>query len=319
MGYGNYSHEAHIAVTEARAGRSQSEVFTQGHCHPDMNPLGVKVRESRDSDAHPASVAIVFALDVSGSMGEVPHGLATRTMPTFMEHVTAVLPDAQVLFMAVGNAYTDRSPLQVGQFECDAQAMDRWLARIHLEGAGGGLCESYDLAMYFAARHTALDCDEKRAKKAYFFMTGDEPPFARMDGPQITRLLGDTVTEVPDIYAIVEELRRRYAVFFLIPDRARAAREGTAAVWTHLLHEACVTLDSPDDTAAVAALLVGITEGALRDEAAIRAHAAETMKLGEAHGARLARMLKGYAAAIAKGPLAAPTRMGERSSEGFKD
>ena len=59
------------------------------------------------------------------------------------------------MFGAIGDATCDRAPLQVGQFESDNR-MDDDLGRILLEGGGGGQkTESYELAMYFMARHTA--------------------------------------------------------------------------------------------------------------------------------------------------------------------
>ncbi len=109
-----------------------AEVFGANGCHPEMNPRGV-----------------VFALDVSGSMGEIPQALATETMPLCMESVRTVLPDPQVMFMAFGNAWADRSPLQVGQFESEAALIDRWLAATHLEGGGGGLTPSVAPAFGF--------------------------------------------------------------------------------------------------------------------------------------------------------------------------
>ena len=63
--------------------------------------------------------------------------------------------DPQIMFGAIGDATCDRVPLQVGQFESDNR-MDDDLGRIVLEGGGGGqMTESYELAMYFMARHTA--------------------------------------------------------------------------------------------------------------------------------------------------------------------
>ena len=132
MGYGSYSHEAHVAITQGRQKLPQQQVFKQTRCHPLMNPHGVKFRESRDSPEHPNSIGILFALDVSGSMGIIPQDLATATLPGFMRALTGVLPDAQVLFMAFGNAYADRSPLQVGQFETESHLVDKWLAATHL-------------------------------------------------------------------------------------------------------------------------------------------------------------------------------------------
>ena len=139
MGYGSYSHEAHEALLVYRSSVPAQEVFQQRTCHPLMNPKGVRVRESRDSADHPSSLGIVFALDVTGSMANIPQRLATAHLPTFMKLLTSVhVPDPQLLFMAIGDATCDRAPLQVGQFESTAELMDQWLTWSYLERGGGG-------------------------------------------------------------------------------------------------------------------------------------------------------------------------------------
>ena len=147
MGYGNYSQSAHEALLKGRTNIPMQQVFKQSACHPLMNPKGVKVRESRDGSDHPQSMGIVFALDVTGSMGDIPRLMATKALPTFMKVLMdCKIPDPQLLFMAVGDAYSDRAPLQVGQFESTAELMDQWLTWSFLEGGGGGSGEeSYEL------------------------------------------------------------------------------------------------------------------------------------------------------------------------------
>lgn len=261
MGYGEYDLRAHEAATKARAERLPEQIFAQGQCHPTMNPYGVKVRESRDSAKHPNSVGVIFALDVSGSMGEIPVQLATKTLPSFMEGVSTVLPDAQVMFMAVGNGHTDRAPLQVGQFESEASRIDQWLERMYLEGQGGGLCESYCLAMHFAARHTAMDCLEKRGRKGYLFLTGDEPPNDAVARSEVEGLIGDGLGADIPLAEIVEETKRSFEPFYLIPDLGRAANVGAA--WKTVFGPRAIAMHSPDDTSHVAAGLVALVERAV--------------------------------------------------------
>jgi hypothetical protein len=224
-----------------------------------MNPKGVKFRECRDSDAHPNSTGIVFALDVSGSMGEIPRTLATQTLPAFMKTMLeAGVQDPQVLFMAVGHAVSDRAPLQVGQFESTEKLMDQWLTLMFLEGGGAGGNESYEVAMYFAARHTLLDSIEKRQKKGYFFVTGDEPTNPAVVGAQVEKLIGDSLPADIPTADIVRELSQKYEYFYLIPDPGRG---GVKADWARLMGERVIVMPAPEETGYVAAALVALCEG----------------------------------------------------------
>ena len=100
-------------------------------------------------------------------MGKVVRGIHAD-LPRLLELLLGhkYLPDPQILFAAVGDATCDAVPLQVGQFESDNR-MDQHLENMVLEGGGGGSKhESYELMLYVAARHTAIDCWEKRGARA---------------------------------------------------------------------------------------------------------------------------------------------------------
>jgi hypothetical protein len=265
MGYGNYSHAAHAAIIADRANRSANEVFEQQTCHPLMNPKGIKVRESLDSKDHPESMSVVFALDVTGSMGDIPQLLAKQELPTFMKLLTACgIKDPQLLFMAIGDATSDNSPLQIGQFESTAELMDQWLTRSYLEGGGGGSGEeSYELAFYVLAQHTDIDCWNKRKKKGYLFMTGDEYPYPAVSKNQIEALLGDRLDNDIPIEEAIAAASENYHLFFLIPDLRR--RRDCEDRWRELLGDRVICMESPEDTCAVAAAIVGLTEKVLPD------------------------------------------------------
>lgn len=265
MGYGGYSHEAHEAITKARAELPRQQVFTQKSCHPLMNPHGLKMRESRDSPSHPNSVGVVFALDVTGSMGQIPELLAKRELPTFMKTLLDCgMPDPQVLFMAIGDATCDRAPLQVGQFESAAKEMDQWLTWSFLEGGGGALgTESYELGLYIAARHTSMDCWEKRKHRGYLFMTGDENPYPYVSKKQVHDLVGDALDDDLPLARVVDELQRTFEPFFLIPDPSRAKRCERA--WRDALGDHVIVMEEPADTCLVTAGLMALCEGAVSD------------------------------------------------------
>lgn len=260
MGYGSYSHEAHEALTRARSAASPAQVFKQRECHPLMNPKGVKVRESRDSADHPASLGIVFALDVTGSMGAIPQALATQELPHFMKVLGQCgVKDPQVLFCAVGDATCDRAPLQVGQFETTAELMDQWLTWSYLEGGGGpGVQESYELALYFLALHTAMDCKERRNRRGYLFMTGDENPYPTLSRHVVETVVGDRLDADVKVEEVVAELSKSFVPFFVIPDPGR--RRTCEARWRELLGDHVLCLEQPQDVCHVAAGAIALSE-----------------------------------------------------------
>jgi hypothetical protein len=265
MGYGDYSHAAHEAITAARATRAREEVFVQRDCHPLMNPKGVRVRESRDSPDHPSSLAIAFALDVTGSMGNIPDLLARKELPRFMKVLADCgVPDPQLLFMAVGDATCDRASLQVGQFESTAELMDQWLTWSYLEGGGGGgNRESYELALYFLAQHVDLDCVRKRKRKGYAFLTGDEHPYPAVSRHQVEALVGDVLDDDIPLVEVVAACTENFHPFFLIPDLER--RRGCERTWRDVLGDHVIAMEAPEDTCFVAASIVALGERQVPD------------------------------------------------------
>src|SRR6516164_2939170 len=186
--------------------------------HPKMNPRGVRVRESRDSDGHPQSHAVAVLFDVTGSMQQVPRILQTR-LPKLMGLLIrkGYLDHPQILIGAIGDATCDAAPLQVGQFESGIE-IEEDLGKLYLEGGGGGhITESYELALYFMARHTALDCYEKRGRRGYLFVIGDEIPYAKVKRKEVARLIDDGLKTDLAVETLMAELERTYDVYHILP------------------------------------------------------------------------------------------------------
>src|SRR6185369_9756018 len=150
--------------------------------------------------------------------GAIPRLLASEQLPKFMKVLSdCKLPDPQLLFVAVGDATSDRAPLQVGQFESTAELMDQWLTWSYLEGGGGGSGEeSYELALYFLAQHTEMDCSLKRKKKGYLFMTGDENPYPVLSRHVVDAVVGDRLDEDLKVEEVVALLQESFAPFFIV-------------------------------------------------------------------------------------------------------
>jgi len=309
MGFGNYSHAAHRAIVRKRSRAPRQQVFKQRECHALMNPKDVRARECRDSDEHPNSLGIVFALDVTGSMGTIPDLLARKKLPDFMHTLTKCgVADPQVLFMAVGDATSDKAPLQVGQFETTDELMDQWLTWSYLEGGGGPLGqESYELALYFAAMHTAMDCYEKRKKRGLLFLTGDELPYPSVSKHQVEALIGDRLDADIPIEEAVAAVQQSFDPFFLIPNGARRAT--VEPRWRELLGDNVIAMQDAADTCYVAAGLTALREGLVPELAAL----APILTRAGAESARIGPIMQAltpYAATLERDGADAPELSG---------
>lgn len=258
---------AYHAAVSAKAAVDPTAV----KAHDKLNPFGVKFRESRDSAAHPESNSIVVLFDETGSMGDIPRQLQKK-LPQLMSLLLRknYIEHPQILFGAIGDAYSDRVPLQVGQFESGVE-MDDDLTNIYLEGNGGGQNkESYELAMYFMARHTAMDCWEKRGKQGYLFMVGDEYSYPKIDKKVVERIIGDKLEADIPTSEIVAELKERFHTFFIIPRGAsHGGEKGLLDHWKGLLGgENVLYLDQPDGVCEAIATAIGLIEGSADLDAA---------------------------------------------------
>lgn len=294
MGFGEYSHAAHVALTSSRS--VSAPLFRTDGCHPLMVPRSA-VRECRDSDEHPDSLGVIFALDVTGSMGDIPRTLAQSTLPDFMRVLLdAGVRDPALCFMAVGHAGQDRAPLQVGQFESSEALIDLWLTRLLLEGGGAGGHEAYELAMYFAARKMRLDSVQHRGRRGFLFLTGDTTPNPAVSKLYVERIIGDHIEADLPIRAMIEELQRSFEPFFLI---APGAARGIERAWRDLLGDRVIVMEHAEDTAHIAAGLVALLEGAVPVLGTLVERLAAT-GLPRKRAARIARALVPFSASIGR-------------------
>lgn len=234
--------------------------------HPTLDPMGVIYRESRDSVEHPTSNAISVFFDVTGSMGRVPVELQ-KYLPQLLGLMLYknYVSDPQILFGAIGDATSDRVPLQVGQFESDNR-MDEHLQNMVLEGAGGPYgMESYELALYFMARHTATDCWEKRHKKGYFFMIGDEMAYPKAKRSEVNALIGTSLEADIHLQDLITEVKERYNVYLIIPTETSGGNnEKIYKFWEERLgKQNVIQLDSVESVAETIALTIGLSEGSI--------------------------------------------------------
>ncbi|MFI7547993.1 hypothetical protein [Actinoplanes sp. NPDC049599] len=293
MGSGRWSTDVYSAAAGYRAatGKSAFAYSDSGarKAHPALDPRNVGKRESRDSDEHPHSTPIAVLFDVTGSMGTVPRVLQTK-LPQLLGLLTrkGYATDPHVMFGAIGDATCDRVPLQIGQFESDNR-MDEDLARIVLEGGGGGQRrESYELAMYFMARHTDLDSVVKRGRRGYLFIIGDEMAYPQVKPKEVERFIGDRLREPISTEAMLAELRRSFDVYYIMP--TAAGWGGDAEIlgyWRKLLGQQVIELDDLDAVCETIALTVGLGEESIDLDGGL----ADLVEVGSAAGPSVGKAL----------------------------
>ncbi|NHN25432.1 hypothetical protein FIA58_007065 [Flavobacterium jejuense] len=234
------------AKSAGYASKSVNDIFVQNKerkAHESMNPKGVTFREARDSEVHPNSLPIILGLDVTGSMGHIPHDLVKEGLPKLMGGIIeGGVPDAALLFLGIGDHECDGYPLQVGQFESGDEELDMWLTRTYIESGGGGNAgESYLLAWYFAAFHTKIDAFEKRGQKGLLFTIGDEPNLKVLPASAIKEIMGSGEQTYTDL-ELLAEAKKRYEVYHisvLHSTRAQSAEIG----WKEVLGENCISVE----------------------------------------------------------------------------
>jgi hypothetical protein len=268
MGSGRWSTNVYDAAARFRAATGASAfAYSDGGAttvHPLLDPRGV-TRESRDSAEHPQSLAIAVLFDVTGSMRQVPRALQARLpqlLGLLLRHGYAGHP--QIMFGAIGDATCDRAPLQAGQFESDNR-LDDDLGRIVLEGGGGGQkTESYELALYFMARHTSIDCFERRGKRGYLFIIGDEMAYPQVKHGEAGRIIGDGLQAGIPLADMVSEVQRKWDTYYILPEGASYAGDRQVLeFWRNLLGQNVIELADLDAVCETIALTIGLGEAAI--------------------------------------------------------
>lgn len=145
--------------------------------HPSMEAKG-KFLESK------TKTPIIIVLDVTGSNINFARVVYDK-LPMFYGQIEqkGYLKDFDIAICAVGDAYCDEYPLQIGSFAKGIE-LDSWIEKLVLEGEGGGQRkESYELAAYYLLQNTRF----APGSKPIIFFIGDEKPYPTVNKSQANR------------------------------------------------------------------------------------------------------------------------------------
>ena len=266
MGGGSWDTGFYASASATRAATGKKDfayTATATTVHPSLNPIRIKdkihaVLESRDSDDHPNTLPVLMCFDVTGSNRDRAV-VAQKRLPTLMDLLGKYVPDVHVAVAANDDyATSDKSCIQISEFEADNR-LDDHIRNIWLIGAGGGnQGESYDLLLYAAARKVKSDSMEKRNKKGYLFLYADERIFDYVDKIQVMDVFGDTIEKNIPIAEMIEEVRKSWNIFILSPDRDY---QGSKEQYKNLFgEESVIESQDPNLICELVASIVGLYE-----------------------------------------------------------
>jgi uncharacterized phage-like protein YoqJ len=171
----------------------------------------------------------VIKLDLTGSMHKEPERFLEK-MSTLYEESNAALqgydskdmqkkaqnvPDVlSVSIIGIGDAYVDKYPLQVTNFE-KRSGLIKSIKDIFPEGGGGGqLTESYELGAYYLLNH----CKTPKCKKPLCIIFGDEAPYDRVNCHQVKALIGDDLKQDLSTTEVLKELKEKFDTYIIQPE-----------------------------------------------------------------------------------------------------
>lgn len=262
MGGGSYSTAAYARGTGAKiasgrtfgystTARSTGRYVAHESLDPKkLNSTGLNIRESRDGADHPNATPIVVGFDSTGSMANTPRTVQKKLTSLFGLLVRkGYVEDPALAISSYGDAYCDRVPLQISQFEADNRVDDA-LDNLILEGGGGGNGgETASLLWYYMNNHVATDAWEKRGKKGYFFLIADEIALDLLPEHIRDNIGGEApAADKLTVEYLAKQLQEKWNVFVLLVDNGAAAMQGSEAFYTKLFGSKNLILLENDET-----------------------------------------------------------------------
>lgn len=275
MGSNNYSHQAYEERAQYRA---QTSTPTFDHhakvvsgaapraAHAKVDPKQMKngLRECRDSDNHPETLAIAVGLDVTGSMEKVP-GIIQSNLPKLM---TLLLDKGYVAHPSIAvSAFDDAGYeslcFQFSQFESDIEIDEAIRSMVLTQNGGGNGRESSDLFLFTLARCVKMDCWEKRQKKGYAFIIGDEGAYDRLHIEHVVKAFGSEMglKESLTFQQLIDEVQERWNLYYILPNLTSYWDNETVwGIWKKTLGERFIRLEDPAGISEMIAGIIGIEE-----------------------------------------------------------
>jgi len=158
-----------------------------------------------------AKSPLVIVVDGTGSMGKFPE-VIFKKLPLLDDSAKDYLDDCEISYSMIGDAGSDRYPLQVQPFGKGKQMVES-LNKLIIEGNGGGnQQESYDLAAVYYARNAEMP----KANKPILVFVCDEGIYPTVNKTwALNYAKVDLEKEKLSRKQLFEELQTKYSVYVI--------------------------------------------------------------------------------------------------------
>jgi hypothetical protein len=248
----DWSDEEKVTKRSARSYAADDGRVYKGYSSKGLKPpVGMNIYSESE-------IPLVLMLDLTGSMCRLPEFILER-IPTMYHETNAAIQGydpkeaklvevplkLEMSIIGVGDAYSDKYPLQVLDFK-KYNELTQAINKIYPEGGGGGsLEESYELAAYYLLNH----CKTPNSKiKPICIIVGDEAFYERVNEVQVEEFIGDKLDQDLDSYEVMKQLKEKFDTYVLRPEPSYSKEEYEKIhkKWTSVFSERVSRMKDPE-------------------------------------------------------------------------
>lgn len=232
-----YAFKGTAAAKAARAEAAKESKAKGGRTYEKRSAPLLDLTTPRKTLRTKSTNPIVVAVDVTGSMQRWPFEIFDR-LPLLYQTLSQYREDVEVSFVALGDATSDRFPLQVTDFR-RGLPLEETLGALYGEGGGGGGArESYELLAY----QLLYRCQAPEATRPFLILYGDEGFYPTLEPALAKAMWGDVIDEPLDSRRLWQGVAEAWNVFHLRKPYGGHQEASIHAQWAEALGEERIVL-----------------------------------------------------------------------------
>jgi len=211
-------------VYDRHVGRSYGDAVKSGKDIKDVLPESIVTQ---------SPAPLVILCDVTGSMGEWPATIFSKLPYLELEGQEYLGKDMEISWGAIGDAFSDRYPVQMRNFSKGTELKDELQKLIIEGGGGGGAKESYELAALYCARNIEMP----KAINPICIIIGDEGFYETINKGDGRKFAHASLQSRINSKEIFEELKRKFSVYLIRKHYGWSGKDGKMSGQNLAIHK----------------------------------------------------------------------------------